>query len=114
MAIHGIQEARAVTAGAATVQAVIVLSGVWYIHSISIQNTAAAEAATIGMQMGTDVYDPARTMHPLAVGTSAVGVPMAWDNGFKVKGQCLIYGEVVHAGASTHTLTVLAWKVKDR
>lgn len=115
MAIHGIQEDIAVTLGAATVQAEIRLTGVWHIHSISVVNGAVgAEAAIIGVQFGTDVFDPARTLHPLLAGNVSAAVPIIFENSFTVKGEVVVYGQVVHAGASAHTLTVLAYKVRER
>ena len=115
MAGHGIQPALSAAAIGAQ-QAVVRLEGVWHLHSASIRNqaAAAAEPATIMIQFGTSVYDPNRTMHPLAVGNPGPNVPMVWNRSFNVKGTCLIVGEVVHAGATDHTLTVLAWKVSER
>jgi len=115
MAVHGIQDALSAAAAGVT-QAALRLSGVWHIHSISLQNedVPAGEPGLILLQWGTDVYDAARTWHPLEIGTVRAGAPMIWSDSFTMRGTCLIVGQVDHVAAVSHRITVLAWKVKDR
>lgn len=115
MAVHGIQDAISAAAAGPT-QAALRLSGVWHIHSISLQNedAPAGEPGLILLQWGTDAYDAARTWHPLEIGTTRQGAPMIFECGFTVKGTVLIVGQVDHAAAAEHRLTVLAWKVRER
>lgn len=115
MAVHGIRFRDSV-AGAGATQAAVHLDGVHRLHSVSLQNedVLAAENAIIMLQFGTDVYDADREFHPLAIGTSRAGAPLLWADGFTVRGQVLVVGQITHAGADVHRLTVLAWKVRDR
>ena len=115
MAIHGIQSAIS-AAGAGETQVAVRLGGVWHIHSVSLQNedSVAGEPGLILLQFQVDAYDPDRTWHPLEIGTTRAGAPMIFECGFKVKGTCLVVGQVDHVGAVSHELTVLAWKVQDR
>ena len=115
MAVHGIQDAVSAAAAGVT-QAALRLSGVWHIHSISLQNedSPVGEPGLILLQWGTDVYDADRTWHPLEIGTSRAGAPMIFECGFTVKGTVLVVGQMDHVGAISHRITVLAWKVRKR
>ena len=97
-------------------QAVIRLEGVWFIHSISLQNedVAAGEPGLIMLQFESDAWDPDRTWHPVEIGTARAGAPMIAEIGFVVKGTVLLVGQVDHVAAASPRVTVLAWKVKDR
>ena len=115
MAIHRIQEGIS-PAGAGEQQATVLLDGLWYLHSVSLQNedVVAAEPGLIMLQWGETVFDAGKTWHPVEIGTTRVGAPMLEELGFTVRGTVLVVGQVDHVGADSHRLTVLAWKVKDR
>ena len=115
MAVHGIQSADAAAAAGVT-QATLRLRGVWFVHSVSLQNedSPAGEPGLIMMQFNTDAYEADRIWHPLEQGQVRAGAPMVEPLGFVVKGTVLFVGQIDHVAAVAHRITVLAWKVKDR
>jgi hypothetical protein len=86
--------------------------GVWWFHSVNLQNedVAAGEEGQILLQFDTDTYDADHVFHVVEMGNTRRGAPLNIGLGFPAR-DCLVVGQVDSIGATVHRLTVLAWKI---